>query len=83
MNDTVERIVPCGLAPCRPVANERTFQPIWIVVKIGERRGFRTDVATAQGVVGVSADGENPAAIHLDGNATCGFAQRARREVPG
>jgi hypothetical protein len=83
MNDTAERIVPRSLAPGRPVANERTFQPIWIIVKIGERRGFSTDVATAQEVVGVSADRDDTVPLHLDGDAARRFAQRARCEMLG
>ena len=81
MNHTIERLVPGGFAPRRPVANERAFQPIRIIVKIGERRGFRTDVATAQGVVGVSADRDDTVLIHLDRDAARRFAQRARPEV--
>jgi len=53
-----------------------------VVVKIAERRGLRTDVSAAEGVVGVPSDRKDAVLINLDRDTTCGFAQRARGEVP-
>ena len=67
------------LAPTRPVANQGSANAIRIVVEVGQRASFRTDVPSAERVVFVAADRSDALAVDLDQNAACGFAQRTGR----
>ena len=65
-------------------AAQRLLQAIGVVVQVLERGRLRADVALAEGVVVVTADGADALALHLDAEPAHGLAEVAGAEVdPG
>ncbi len=78
----VERLAPADLGPPRAPAAQRPAQPVGVVLDVlqGDRLG--TDVAAAERIVPVAADGHDPLAGELDLDAADRLAQVAGAVVP-
>ena len=77
----VERLVPADLLPAVAAPPDRAPQAVGVVVDVLERHRLRADVAAAEGIVLVAANGEDALAVVLDGDAADGFAEGADPEV--
>ena len=77
----VPGFVPGDLAPARTFPDERRPDAIGIVLQIGERGGFRTEIASAERIVRVAPDRTDVRPVGVDEQTARGFAQRAGRRV--
>ena len=72
----VEGFVPGGFAPTGAGSDERLADAVGVMMQIGEGRRLRADVAAAEGIVGVAADGADAWAVDVDQQAAHRLAER-------
>ena len=77
VGDACERLVPRRLGQHAVTPDQRSCQPVGIVVQLGEARALRADEAGAEDVITVAAGAGDPAVLDRQRQAAGGLAQRA------
>src|SRR3989442_12823381 len=79
----VKRFVPSDALPTVSSAADGIFEPIFIIVNVLQSHGLRADVASAEGVIFITADVQTLVGLNRDFDPTHSFAEIAVAVVRG